>query len=143
MTMTMTTSEREAFLAEIYVAVVSVTGEDGRAPLAVPVWYSYSPGGEISFITPRDSRKARLISRAGRVSLCVQAAEPPYRYVSVEGPVISIREHVTVDERRQMARRYLGPRGGDEYVDSTLAETERMIMVRVSPQHWLSHTESG
>jgi PPOX class probable F420-dependent enzyme len=115
----------------------------GLAPLTVPVWYSYSPGGEIAFITPRDSRKARLIRRAGMASLCVQAAEPPYRYVSVEGPVSSIQEHVTVDERRQMARRYLGPQGGDKYVDATLAETERMIIVRVSPQRLLSHDETG
>ena len=37
--------EREAFLAEPRIGVVSVAGDDGRPPLAVPIWYGYDPGG--------------------------------------------------------------------------------------------------
>ena len=51
----MTRAEREAFLAEVHVAVVAIA-EEGRAPLAVPVWYAYEPGGEIRFVTGPNSR---------------------------------------------------------------------------------------
>ena len=81
----MTIEEREAFLAEAHLGVISVADDPGRAPLAVPIWYAYQPREDVGFITARDSRKAELIRKAGRVSLCAQTAD--YRYVSVEGPV--------------------------------------------------------
>ena len=68
MSLAMTVEERQAFLAQVHVAVVAVAGEDGRAPLAVPVWYDYRPGEEVSLITERDSRKTTLIRRAGRIT---------------------------------------------------------------------------
>jgi hypothetical protein len=50
MSLTMTKEEREAFLADVHVAVISVA-EDGHGPLVVPIWYSYEPGGEVRIIT--------------------------------------------------------------------------------------------
>ena len=90
MSLTMTKEEREAFLADVHVGVVGVA-EDGHGPLTVPVWYSYEPGGEIRIITARRSRKGKLLERAGRFSLCAQTeTPPPYKYVSVEGPIVAI-----------------------------------------------------
>jgi nitroimidazol reductase NimA-like FMN-containing flavoprotein (pyridoxamine 5'-phosphate oxidase superfamily) len=84
MALTMTKEQRGAFLADVHVAVISVA-EDGHGPLAVPIWYSYEPGGEVRIVTGRASRKGKLLERAGRFSLCVQSERAPYRYVSVEG----------------------------------------------------------
>jgi hypothetical protein len=89
MTLTMTKEEREAFLADVHVAVISVA-EDGHGPLLVPIWYSYEPGGEVRIITGRTSRKGELLERAGRFSLCVQTETLPYKYVSVEGPIVAV-----------------------------------------------------
>jgi nitroimidazol reductase NimA-like FMN-containing flavoprotein (pyridoxamine 5'-phosphate oxidase superfamily) len=36
----MTKAEREAFLADVHVAVLAVD-EPGRGPMAIPVWYLY------------------------------------------------------------------------------------------------------
>ena len=57
MALTMTKEEREAFLADVHVAVVSVV-EDGHGPLVVPIWYSYEPGGEVGgvFVRMRPER---------------------------------------------------------------------------------------
>ncbi len=41
----MSHEEREAFLAEPYVRIPSVTAEPERAPLTTPIWYEYRPGG--------------------------------------------------------------------------------------------------
>jgi hypothetical protein len=47
MSATMTREEREQFLAGVHVGVLSVVSEGGGGPLAVPVWYSYQPGGPV------------------------------------------------------------------------------------------------
>jgi len=135
MRLAMSAQEREQFLAGLHVGVLCVAAEDGRAPLAVPVWYAYEAGGRVSVITGRDSRKGRAIIAAGRMSLCVQNEKPPYRYVSVEGPVEM--EHVDPAERLAIARRYLGTEGGDRYIASNPGDDES-AMFRMTPEHWLS-----
>ena len=86
----MTTAEREAFLAGVHVGILSVD-DPGRGPLTVPVWYAYEPGGTVDVITGGQSVKARRLRAAGRFSLCAQIETPPYRYVSVEGPITAWR----------------------------------------------------
>jgi PPOX class probable F420-dependent enzyme len=139
MALTMTRDEREAFLAEVHVAVLSVP-EAGRGPLAVPVWYGYEPGGELWFVTDGRSRKGRLLRQGQRVSLCAQVEAAPYRYVTVEGPVTAIGRTDVDRDLRPLARRYLGAQGGDRFVESTggaAARTES-IVVRVRPERWLT-----
>ena len=43
MSLKMTKEEREAFLADLHVGVISIA-RDGRGPLTVPIWYDYEPG---------------------------------------------------------------------------------------------------
>jgi len=133
----MTPAERETFLADLHVGVVSVTAE-GRAPLVMPIWYSYEPGGAVSFITGRTSRKAVLIEREQRLSLCAQTEEAPYRYVTVEGPVVAVEDEIDPEERKAMAYRYLGQEFGDAYLSATEADVAGSVMIRMRPQRWLS-----
>lgn len=139
MSLAMTPAEREAFLAEVHVAVVTVADDDGRGPLAIPLWYDYQPGGEIILVTDGNSRKAQLIRKAGRVSVCAQTQEMPYRYASVEGPVTAIEDTVTVEQRWALASRYLGPEGADAYIAHfTTGATERMVRILMRPEHLLT-----
>src|SRR3712207_8404502 len=110
MTRPMSEQERQEFLAEPHVGVVSVASDDDRPPLAVPVWYGYRPGGNISFFTGtqgRKARKTRLIRRAGALSLSVQREEIPYRYVTVEGTVVRKDRPPSAEQMLAVARRYL------------------------------------
>jgi len=138
MAVSMTREEREQFLAGVHVGVLSVATADGGSPLAVPVWYAYQPGGPVSVITPDGARKAAAIRAAGRFSLCVQDERQPYKYVTVEGPVTT--EEASHDERLALARRYLGPDGGDLYV--TANPTGGQIVFRMTPEHWLTRDYS-
>src|SRR3954470_9382404 len=97
--MALSVEERERFLAEPHIGALSVIERLDRAPLTVPIWYQYSPGGELWVLTAPDARKTRAISAAGRFSLMVQRTEPTIRYVSVDGPVIRIA--ASSDERSQ------------------------------------------
>ena len=136
----MSAAERELFLAGVHVGVLSAAvGTAGRT-LAVPVWYSYQPGGLLTVLTGRRSRKAAVIRAAGRFGVCVQDDSPPYRYVSVEGPVVA-EEDLDPAERLAMARRYLGPAGGDRYVSANPDPRQENMVFRMRPEHWLSQDQ--
>ena len=141
MSLAMSRAEREAFLADLHVAVISIA-QAGRGPLAVPIWYDYEPGGEAWILTGRTSRKGRLLETSGRFSLCVQSEAPPYRYVSVEGPIVSSGPADVEKHLRPMARRYLGVEAGDGYVAATVGgeaggEADSVV-VRMLPERWLT-----
>ena len=136
--LSMSRTEREAFLAGTHVAIVSVV-DGGRGPLAVPVWYRYEPGGEVRFVTGRTSRKLDLIKKAGRLSLCVQTETAPYEYVTVEGPA-TVGELDYERDIRGVAIRYLGDRLGEMYLAMTAEQraAEGEVLVSVHPERWLT-----
>jgi hypothetical protein len=131
----MTREEREAFLAEPHVGVLSIAAEPGRAPLTTPIWYRYSPGGDVLVMTSPGSRKARLIAEAGRFALCVQQQEGLYKYVSVEGPVVRTWP-MTKAERHEMAARYLPPGVSEAYTDATDSAHGNNIAILMRPDRW-------
>ena len=137
MALTMTKMEREAFLAGVHVGMISIA-EEGRGPLTVPIWYAYAPGGELWLITGRHSRKGRLLTQAGRCSLCVQTESPPYRYVSVEGPITAIEAVDVERDLRPLAHRYLGAEEGDRFVEQTRGGQAENILIRLWPERWLT-----
>ena len=49
--MALSVEEREEFLAEPHIGALSVVEKSDRAPLTVPIWYQYSPGGELWVLT--------------------------------------------------------------------------------------------
>jgi nitroimidazol reductase NimA-like FMN-containing flavoprotein (pyridoxamine 5'-phosphate oxidase superfamily) len=138
MSFNMDRAEREAFLAEVHVGVIALV-EPGRGPLCAPIWYGYEPGGEVWLVTERTSRKGRLLEPGGRLSLCAQSETPPYKYVSVEGPITSIAASELEAHERVLAHRYLGRRQGDQYILDTGGESRAdNLLVRMRPERWLS-----
>ena len=136
MTTTMSEAERQAFLAEPRVAVVSVEGADDRAPLAVPIWYEYDPAVGVTVVTPPDSRKGRAIEAAGRYTLAVH--DGALRYVSVDGPVVEARRPEPALLRR-LARGILGDELGDTYAAATVErDTTGTLAYVMRPTRWFS-----
>lgn len=134
--MALSVEEREQFLAQPHVGALSVVEGPDRA-LTVPIWYQYSPGGELWVLTEPGSRKARAIDAAGRFSLMAQRAEPTYRYVSVDGPVI--RTAAASGERsRELAARYVPPERVDEYLEFERTQIGELIAIYMRPERWLS-----
>ncbi len=135
--MALTREEREQFLAEPHIAALAVEAEAGRAPLGVPIWYQYEPGGDVWIMTGRDSRKNRLIQAAGRFSLLVERVEPTIRYVSVEGPVVETAD-ATEEHLRELSARYLPAEKVDGYVEFASANHGEQVIVRLRPERWVS-----
>jgi PPOX class probable F420-dependent enzyme len=127
---------RQAFLADLHVGILGVERADGP-PVVVPVWYSYKQGGDVTILMSGSSLKGRLLASAGRGTLCAQQEALPYRYVSVEGPVVI--EPLTAEARpevERMAIRYLGADMGRKYAAGDIADDE--VRVRLTPQRWFS-----
>jgi uncharacterized protein len=131
-----TETQRQKFLAAKHVAVLSVAATDGRPPASIPIWYDYTPGGQIRVNTGASSRKATLIEQAGAVTLVVQHEEPPYQYVVVEGTVVETTKPTPADVREEIAIRYLGEEGGREFVRGMDSQTTVLFTIR--PDRWLT-----
>lgn len=136
MDLAMSREDREGFLSEVRVGVLAVPDDrEGVAPLQVPIWYGYQPGGEIVLLTERISRKAQLIRLAGRFSCCVQDERAPYRYVSVEGPVVA-EQDVDPGEWAALAHRYLDSDEAASYLAANRHQLRDNTTFRMRPQHW-------
>jgi PPOX class probable F420-dependent enzyme len=133
-------TERQEFLSDKHIGVLSVAA-DGRPPASVPIWYDYTPGGDIRIMTGASTRKARLIERAGAVTLVVQREEVPYQYVVVEGAVVGTTTPAPADVQESIAIRYLGEEGGRAFVRSMEGIEEVLFTIR--PDRWLSADFTG
>ncbi len=136
MTRALTEAERWEFLAERRIAVLSVAADDGRPPAGVPIWYDCTSDGNIRINTAAGRRKARLIERAGTVTLVVQRGQPPYRYVIVEGTVIDAVEPAPAADREAIAARYLGSAGAREFVRRL--DGFDSVLFTIRPDRWLT-----
>ena len=132
----------QAFLSEPHVAMFSVASDDDRPPHTVPLFYHYEPYGNITFFTGtqgRTARKTRLIEIAGKVSLCVQKEDFPYKYVTVEGTAIGIDRPPTEDQLLAIARRYMPEDAAREFVHGELNDPKSRILVfTIRPDRWLT-----
>ncbi|NNG39676.1 pyridoxamine 5-phosphate oxidase [Flexivirga sp. ID2601S] len=133
--MALSPDTRQQFLAAPHVAALGVA-EPGRAPLVVPIWYGYQPGGQPWILTEENSRKGKAIKAAGRFSLMVDTVTPRTMYVSVEGSVASI-EAAGQQENADLAARYLTGAELDGYLAASQAMTG-LVVIRLRPEHWVS-----
>jgi hypothetical protein len=64
----------------------------------------------------------------------------PYKYVSVEGPIIATEAADLERDLRPLAHRYLGSEMGDRYIEQTRDAHEQAenVLIRMRPERWLT-----
>ena len=133
----MTKAEKESYLADLHVGVLAIN-EPGAGPLTVPIWYDYEPGGNLWMITGTNSRKGKLLNLGDRISLAAQSENAPYKYVSIEGPIVEIKNSSN-EELLSMATRYLGEEQGKAYANGNSSVSDGLsVIVSVKPERWLA-----
>jgi PPOX class probable F420-dependent enzyme len=132
--LTMAAPDREAFLAEPHIGVLTIARTEGQPPLASPIWYEYVDG-VVAINVGRGSVKARLAAAAGVASLTVQTEQLPYRFVTVGGPLAIGDADDAI--RRRIASRYMPA----DMVDGYLAtgDAADMVTLRLTPTTWHSN----
>ena len=130
----MSSDEVQAFLrGPVRPGILATVRADGRSH-AAPIWFDVDDDGSIVFNTGEDTVKGRNLRRSGRASLCVQDDQPPFSFVTVEGPVAL---HDDLDLVRTWAAsigaRYMGGERADEYGQRNGVPGE--LLVRLTPEH--------
>ena len=110
--MKMSEKARE-FLSQTQICVLATTGP-GNSPHAIPMWYRYRDG-VITITTSRESQKSRNVERTGKAMVVVDRRDPPYYALMVKGDA-EIGPGLSREEEHEIAFRYLGPDGIDEFM---------------------------
>ena len=130
----MAAPDRETFLAEPHIGVLTIARPAGQPPLASPIWYEYVDGVVVINVG-RGSVKARLAAAEGAASLTVQTEQLPYRFVTIGGPVtVEATDDAT---RRRIASRYMPAEHLDAYLET--GDVADMVTLRLTPATWHSN----
>jgi hypothetical protein len=139
MTRAMTADERQAFLSGMHIGIFSVP-QESLGPLSLPAWYAYTPGDEARIFLPADDPRTPLLLGNPRASLCVQDEMPPYRYVSIEGPIVALVPVQREQEYWPLILRYLPEMWAQGYLRHTWPEDDpqagSMLFAHLAPETW-------
>jgi PPOX class probable F420-dependent enzyme len=128
---TMAESEIRAFLTTgTRTGKLATVREDGR-PHVVPVWFVHD-GDELVFTTWHASVKAGNLDRTGRAALSVDLEEPPYAFVTVEGPVsISEDPDELLHYATRIGARYMGSDRAEEFGRRNAVDGEWVVKLHM------------
>ena len=112
------------------VAILATRYADGTMLLA-PVWHEWTDGGFTIVIDGNDA-KMRNVLRDRRVSVVVAEDEPPYRGIEVRGEA-KLADMDVAAALGRLARRYLGNRDVDGYLERMREWTQGAAVIRVEP----------
>jgi PPOX class probable F420-dependent enzyme len=123
----MTDEEREAFLREANIAVLSTVDARGK-PHAAPVWYLYEDG-VFRISTGDGSQKHRNVLANPNISLVIDQRALPYYAVMVQGTA-DIGPAFSDEDSLRLAVRYLGETLGVRYAERADAEASVSLTIR-------------
>ncbi len=139
MTRAMTPDERQSFLSGMHVGIFSVP-QDSIGPLSLPAWYAYTSGEPVRIFLPVGDPRTPLLRSLPRAALCVQDEMPPYRYVSIEGPVAALVPVQREQEYWPLILRYLPEIWAQGYLRHTWPEGDpqagSMLFAHLVPETW-------
>jgi PPOX class probable F420-dependent enzyme len=131
----MTPEERRSFLETHRLAVLGVE-RAGKPPHLTPVYYAVDGDSLIVSIT-RSRVKARLIERAGRVTLLVLDETFPFDYIAVIGSA-KLEDEGAVGAMARIGEKMYGRPIGDDMRPQLeqRAEKEGRIVLRITPESY-------
>ncbi|GAA1590954.1 pyridoxamine 5'-phosphate oxidase family protein [Kribbella sancticallisti] len=142
----MTKQQREEFLADLHVGVLSVAGPAGQAPTSVPTFYAYEPGGDITMFTGTQRRAPQRIERikeAGVITLVAQREAMPPAYVTVEAELVDVGPP-TPEQMLVILRRYMPEEHAQGFVQGELGDPENtVLLLTFRPTRWFSSDTSA
>ncbi len=115
---------------------LATVGVDGR-PHVVPIWYDVDDDGTVVWNTGAATVKGRNLARTGRAALCVDDDQPPFAFVTLQGPV---QLGSDLDDLAYWATRiggrYMGADAAEAFGARNAVPGE--LVVRLRPEHVLS-----
>lgn len=127
-------THRDLFEKETY-AHFATLSSDGT-PHVTPVWVDYDADrNHVLVNTARGRRKERNVARDPKVGIEMSDPDDPYRYLSVQGEVVSVSTEGADEHIDELAARYMGV---DEYPNRGEEAGERVV-IRIRPDRVLAN----
>ncbi|MFD1644749.1 PPOX class F420-dependent oxidoreductase [Haloarchaeobius litoreus] len=105
-------------------------------PQVTPVWVDYDAESDHVLVnTARGRRKERNVSRDRRVGIEMSDPDDPYRYLSVQGEVVSVSAEGANEHADELAGRYMDL---DEYPNHGEEQGERVV-IRIRPERVIAN----
>jgi nitroimidazol reductase NimA-like FMN-containing flavoprotein (pyridoxamine 5'-phosphate oxidase superfamily) len=128
----LTDSEIQTFLDEPRHLLRIGTVDDSGYPRVVPTWF-IRVDDDIVFTPRAPAAFLANIRRDRRVGLSIDEDALPYRKLTIQGDARVVHEPGQDDGwrdlYRRIAKRYIGDRAADDYVDSTIDQPRALIAV--------------
>jgi PPOX class probable F420-dependent enzyme len=125
----------QALLQSTIPARLAYTGRDGT-PRVVPIWFHWT--GEVFVLGTRlESAKVKALSTQPKVALTIDSESFPYRALQVRGTITMETIDGIVPEYELCAKRYLGEKRGQAWIDQLRQAFPPMVRVVVRPE-WVS-----
>jgi PPOX class probable F420-dependent enzyme len=123
---------REFILSVARPGLLVTVRPDGRAHVT-PVWIDLDADGSVVFTTGAETVKGRNLRRTKRAVICVDDDQPPFSFVTLEGPVTIDDDLARVREwAARLGGRYMGASRAEEYGARNGIPGE--LLVRLHPE---------
>lgn len=120
---------REFLLAGTRTGKLSYTAADGR-PLVAPVWFVLDDDALV-FNTAAASAKGRALARDPRAAVCVDAEQPPYAFVQIQGTAELSQEPADLlATATAIACRYMGAAQAEAFGQRNAVPGELVVRLR-------------
>jgi PPOX class probable F420-dependent enzyme len=127
----MTAEETRAFLSEgTRTGKVATTRSNGR-PHVAPIWFVLD-GDDIVFMTGAETVKGKTLRKQGFAAMSVDLEEPPFGFVTIEGPVtISEDLEEMLPLSIAIARRYMGADQAEDFGRRNAVDGELLLRLKM------------
>jgi len=103
-------------------------------PRVVPMWFHWT-GEEFLMGAPPNAPKMKVLGNNRDVAFTIDSNEWPYLVLSVRGTASVGEVEGRFPEYEAMARRYLGEKGGQEFLDLQTQTFLRWTRIAIQPEH--------
>jgi hypothetical protein len=114
-------------------ARLAYTWTDGT-PRVVPMWFHWN-GAAILMGAPPNAPKMKVLTNGTPVSLVIDTEGWPYRVLTVRGTIAVETVGEPFPEYVEMAQRYLGDEGSQQFLAAARATFSAWTRITISPNH--------
>ena len=114
-------------------ARLAYTWTDGT-PRVVPMWFHWT-GEEILMGAPPNSPKMRVLTDGTPVALSIDTDVWPYTVLTLRGTIRCRTAEGLFPEYVDMARRYLGDEGGEQFLTAARQTFTQWVRITMRPEH--------
>jgi hypothetical protein len=112
-------------------ARLAYTWSDGT-PRVVPMWFHWT-GEEILMGAPPNAPKLKVLVDDAPVAISIDTETWPYQVLTIRGTIAVDTVTEPFAEYAEMARRYLGDEGGEQFLAAARQTFSAWTRIRISP----------